>query len=116
MERYDPKAIEPRWQGVWEDARAFHVSNPEPGADRNDRRAAGRRTPRGTGRFSLGLGLRAPAGSSAASPAGEIAVVFHAFPSSGGPDAAGPVTGSSPEGTPAVCLTARTGNLRVWPA
>jgi leucyl-tRNA synthetase len=33
MERYDPKAIEPKWQGVWEDAKAFHVPNPEPGAD-----------------------------------------------------------------------------------
>ncbi|HUG63836.1 MAG TPA: leucine--tRNA ligase [Gaiellaceae bacterium] len=27
METYDPKTIEERWQGVWEDARAFHVSN-----------------------------------------------------------------------------------------
>src|SRR4051812_5561300 len=35
MERYDPKAIEARWQGVWEDADAFHVPNPEPGADRS---------------------------------------------------------------------------------
>jgi len=34
MNRYDPKAIEARWQGVWEDAKAFHVPNPEPGADR----------------------------------------------------------------------------------
>jgi leucyl-tRNA synthetase len=31
MEPYDPKAIEERWQGVWEDARAFHVSNVEHG-------------------------------------------------------------------------------------
>ena len=35
MERYDPKAIEARWQGVWDDADAFHVPNPEPGADRS---------------------------------------------------------------------------------
>jgi leucyl-tRNA synthetase len=33
MERYDPKTIEPKWQRVWEDADAFHVPNPEPGAD-----------------------------------------------------------------------------------
>jgi leucyl-tRNA synthetase len=33
MNRYDPKAIEAKWQGVWEDARAFYVPNPEPGAD-----------------------------------------------------------------------------------
>ena len=31
MERYDPKAIEAKWQGVWEDARAFYVPNPDPG-------------------------------------------------------------------------------------
>jgi leucyl-tRNA synthetase len=30
-ERYDPKQIEARWQRVWEDERAFAVSNPEPG-------------------------------------------------------------------------------------
>jgi leucyl-tRNA synthetase len=30
MERYDPKAIEARWQRVWEDAQAFHVPNPRP--------------------------------------------------------------------------------------
>jgi leucyl-tRNA synthetase len=35
MERYDPKAIEARWQRVWEDAKAFHVPNPEPAADRS---------------------------------------------------------------------------------
>jgi leucyl-tRNA synthetase len=35
MERYDPKAIEPRWQRVWEDAKAFRVPDPEPGADRS---------------------------------------------------------------------------------
>jgi len=31
MDRYDPKTIEAKWQRVWEDARAFHVPNPEPG-------------------------------------------------------------------------------------
>jgi leucyl-tRNA synthetase len=35
MERYDPEAIETKWQRLWEDERAFHVPNPEPGeADR----------------------------------------------------------------------------------
>ena len=37
MDRYDPKAIEERWQRVWEDERAFNVPNPPPGtpADRS---------------------------------------------------------------------------------
>jgi len=35
MERYDPKAIEEKWQRVWEDERAFSVPNPEPGAATN---------------------------------------------------------------------------------
>ena len=30
-ERYDPQAIEAKWQRVWEDERAFAVANPEPG-------------------------------------------------------------------------------------
>jgi leucyl-tRNA synthetase len=29
VDRYDPKPIEERWQRVWEDARAFHVDNPD---------------------------------------------------------------------------------------
>src|SRR3954453_16045766 len=33
FERYDPHAIEARWQRVWADADAFHVPNPEPGTD-----------------------------------------------------------------------------------
>jgi len=33
METYDPKAIEAKWERVWEDARAFYVDNPEPGAE-----------------------------------------------------------------------------------
>src|SRR5918912_3864813 len=32
MERYDPQTIEPKWQRVWEEARAFEVPNPPPGA------------------------------------------------------------------------------------
>jgi leucyl-tRNA synthetase len=32
MERYDPKRIEPKWQRVWEDERAFHTPNPAPDA------------------------------------------------------------------------------------
>jgi leucyl-tRNA synthetase len=31
MEHYEPKAIEAKWQRVWEDARAFNVPNPVPG-------------------------------------------------------------------------------------
>jgi leucyl-tRNA synthetase len=29
MDRYEPRKIEPKWQRVWEDARAFYVPNPE---------------------------------------------------------------------------------------
>jgi len=32
MDRYDANTIEEKWQRVWEDARAFYASNPEPGA------------------------------------------------------------------------------------
>ncbi|MDH5332480.1 MAG: leucine--tRNA ligase [Thermoleophilia bacterium] len=35
MERYDPQAIEARWQRVWEDEQAFVVPNPEPGATKD---------------------------------------------------------------------------------
>jgi leucyl-tRNA synthetase len=28
MDRYEPQQIEPKWQRVWEDARAFYVDNP----------------------------------------------------------------------------------------
>jgi len=35
-ERYDPRAIEPKWQRVWQDARAFEVANPEPGEAAHD--------------------------------------------------------------------------------
>jgi len=37
MDRYDAKTIEAKWQRVWEDAQAFHVPNPEPGAPADDR-------------------------------------------------------------------------------
>ena len=30
MERYDPQAIEEKWQRVWRDERAFEVPNPGP--------------------------------------------------------------------------------------
>ena len=30
-DRYDPKAIEAKWQRVWEDEQSFHVANPDPG-------------------------------------------------------------------------------------
>jgi leucyl-tRNA synthetase len=36
VDRYEPQQIEPKWQQVWEDARAFHVPNPDP-AERADR-------------------------------------------------------------------------------
>jgi leucyl-tRNA synthetase len=36
-DRYEPKAIEAKWQRVWEDARAFYVANLEPGDAADDR-------------------------------------------------------------------------------
>ena len=33
MQRYDPAAVEAKWQKVWEDQEAFTTPNPEPGAD-----------------------------------------------------------------------------------
>ena len=30
MERYDPQAIEAKWQKVWADEKSFHVPNPDP--------------------------------------------------------------------------------------
>jgi leucyl-tRNA synthetase len=32
MERYDPQAIEAKWQRIWAEQRAFEVPNPSPGA------------------------------------------------------------------------------------
>jgi leucyl-tRNA synthetase len=37
METYDPKAIETKWQRVWEDERAFYVDDPEPGEAPDDK-------------------------------------------------------------------------------
>jgi leucyl-tRNA synthetase len=37
MDRYDPTAIEARWQRVWETERTFHVPDPEPGDDDSSR-------------------------------------------------------------------------------
>src|ERR687888_233126 len=37
MERYDPQAIEAKWQEVWARERAFNVPNPEPGTPRDGR-------------------------------------------------------------------------------
>ena len=31
MDRYEPQAIEAKWQRIWEDERAFYVDNPKPG-------------------------------------------------------------------------------------
>jgi len=36
VETYDPKAIEAKWQQVWEDERAFYVENPAPGDQPGD--------------------------------------------------------------------------------
>jgi leucyl-tRNA synthetase len=36
LDRYDPPAIETKWQEVWERERAFYVANPEPGAVSGD--------------------------------------------------------------------------------
>ena len=33
MERYDPQKIEPKWQQVWEEAKAFETPNPAPGEE-----------------------------------------------------------------------------------
>ena len=34
METYDPKAIETKWQRVWEGERAFYTDDPEAGEER----------------------------------------------------------------------------------
>jgi len=39
MDKYDANTIEAKWQRVWEEARAFEVPNPEPGAPRNERKS-----------------------------------------------------------------------------
>src|SRR5713226_5726694 len=37
MERYDPQQIEAKWQRVWQESRAFHTADPEPGASREQK-------------------------------------------------------------------------------
>jgi leucyl-tRNA synthetase len=37
LDTYDPQAIETKWQRVWEDARAFYVDDPPPGAEPDDK-------------------------------------------------------------------------------
>jgi leucyl-tRNA synthetase len=37
VDRYDPQQIEPKWQRVWEDARAFYVANPDDPAEARGR-------------------------------------------------------------------------------
>jgi len=32
MERYEPQAIEGKWQSIWADERAFATADPDPGA------------------------------------------------------------------------------------
>ena len=36
MERYEPRLIEPKWQRVWEDERAFSAASPSPGSPRSE--------------------------------------------------------------------------------
>jgi leucyl-tRNA synthetase len=36
MERYEPQRIEPKWQAVWADAKAFETPNPAPGEIEDD--------------------------------------------------------------------------------
>jgi hypothetical protein len=33
MERYDPAAVESRWQEIWQRERVFETANPSPGDD-----------------------------------------------------------------------------------
>ena len=39
MDKYDATTIEPKWQRVWDEERAFEVPNPEPGAPANPRKS-----------------------------------------------------------------------------
>src|SRR5690348_17888317 len=38
MDRYDPQAIEAKWQRVWAEKRSFSVPNPVPGDDVDTKR------------------------------------------------------------------------------
>ena len=55
MERYDPHAIEPKWQQVWEEAGAFAVPNPDPGTPPNpDKRYVLEQLPYPSGTLHMG--------------------------------------------------------------
>ncbi len=55
MEPYDPHTIEPKWQQVWEEARAFAVPNPPPGTPRNpDKRYVLEQLPYPSGTLHMG--------------------------------------------------------------
>jgi leucyl-tRNA synthetase len=38
MDTYQPQTIEPKWQRIWEEERAFEVPNPKPGEPRNEQK------------------------------------------------------------------------------
>jgi len=55
MERYEPQEIEPKWQRVWDEARAFYVPNPEPGTPPNpDKRYVLEQLPYPSGTLHMG--------------------------------------------------------------
>jgi leucyl-tRNA synthetase len=55
MEPYDPHAIEPKWQQVWEEAGAFAVPNPDPGTPPNpDKRYVLEQLPYPSGTLHMG--------------------------------------------------------------
>jgi leucyl-tRNA synthetase len=55
MEPYEPHAIEPKWQRVWEEAGAFAVPNPDPGTPPNpDKRYVLEQLPYPSGTLHMG--------------------------------------------------------------
>src|SRR3954451_25252069 len=54
FERYDPHAIEARWQRVWADADAFYVPNPQPSTDFCQCLCVLERLPYPSGRLRMG--------------------------------------------------------------
>jgi leucyl-tRNA synthetase len=55
MDRYDHTKIEPKWQRVWEDAKAFHTPNPDPAtADRSKKSYVLEMLPYPSGTLHLG--------------------------------------------------------------
>src|SRR6478735_9338578 len=55
MEPYDPHAIEPKWQQVWDEAGAFAVPNPDPGTPPNpDKRYVLEQLPYPSGTVHMG--------------------------------------------------------------